>query len=313
MDLDRRQFLQRAGAGALALAVAPVRGPAATPAVTAPPLPPPSSAGSGLPAGWRAMRKIDAHAHVFSPVHRPNADWSQVEAMIEAADALGIEQLFCSHPVTAGVLADIETVREANDSVLAAIKRYPRRIVGYCFVQPGTGLAGLEEMERCAAAGMVGVKLYNQFKFSDPVVFPVAEKCIQRHLLFLGHSGHVTDPRTMALQPKISDAREFCALATRYPELSLILGHLNGGGDWEWTLRALRACPNVYLDTSGSVLEDDAISDCARQLGHQRMLFATDMTMEGGVGKILAADLTPAQREDVFYRNLQALLARTRS
>lgn len=305
MALDRRQFLQRTGVSALALALAP-RAPGT---VEAPGRP----TGKGLPEGWRTMKKFDAHAHVFAPVNHPGADWGPVEAMIEAADALGIEQLFCSHPVTAGVLADIETVRDANDSVLAAIKRYPRRIVGYCFVQPGNGRAALDEMERCAAAGMVGVKLYNQFKFSDPVVFPVAEKCIQRRLLFLGHSGHVTDPHVMALQPRISDARDFCALARRYPELALILGHLNGGGDWEWTIRALRACPNVYIDTSGSVQEEDAIGDCARELGHQRMLFATDMTMEGGVGKILSADLTPAQREDIFWRNLQRLLDRTRA
>lgn len=310
MDIDRRQFLQRAGTGAVALALSGNRGEAATALASTAPRP---RGGAGLPEGWRTMKKIDAHAHVFTPVHRPGADWSQVEAMIEAADALGIERLLCSHPVTAGVLADIATVREANDSVLAAIKRYPRRIAGYCFVQPGTGAAGIEEIERCAAEGMIGVKLYNQFKFTDPVLFPVAEKCIQRRLVFLGHSGHVTDPRVMAAQPRISDARDFCALAQRYPELALVLGHVNGGGDWEWTIRALRACPNVFLDTSGSVNEDDAIGDCVRMLGHERMLFATDMTMEGGVGKILSADLTPVQREDIFWRNLQRLLDRLRS
>lgn len=309
MDIDRRQFLQRAGTGAVALALSGARSDAASPLASAAP----RSSGAGLPKGWRTMKKIDAHAHVFTPVHRPGADWSQVEAMIEAADTLGIERLLCSHPVTAGVLADIATVREANDSVLAAIKRYPGRIAGYCFVQPGTGAAGIEEIERCAAEGMIGVKLYNQFKFTDPVINPIAEKCIQRRLVFLGHSGYVTDPRVKAAQPRISDARDFCALAQRYPELALVLGHINGGGDWEWTIRALRTCPNVFLDTSGSVNEDDAIGDCARMLGHERMLFATDMTMEGGVGKILSADLTPAQREDIFWRNLQRLLDRLRS
>lgn len=304
MEIDRRQFIRQAGAGALALAAGASSLHAAdTPA---------TRSAKGLPAGWRTMKKFDAHAHVFTPVNRPGADWSQVEAMVEAADVLGIERLFCSHPVTAGVLADSETVREANESVLAAIKRYPKRIAGYCFVQPGNGQAALDEIERCADAGMIGVKLYNQFKFTDPVLFPVAEKCIQRRLIFLGHSGHVTDPRTQALQPKISDAREFCALSQRYPELSLILGHLNGGGDWEWTIRALRACPRVFLDTSGSVLEEDTIGDAVKALGHERILFATDMTMEGGVGKILSAELTPTQREDIFWRNFQRLLDRNR-
>jgi predicted TIM-barrel fold metal-dependent hydrolase len=89
-----------------------------------------------------------------------------------------------------------------------------------------------------------------------------------------------------------------------------ILGHINGGGDWEWTIRALREFPHVYLDTSGSVLEDDTIGRCVRELGHRRVIFATDATMEGGVGKVLSADLTPEQREDIFWRNYQRLLDR---
>jgi predicted TIM-barrel fold metal-dependent hydrolase len=307
MTTNRRDFLRRAGTALGTLGVAGIASGVgeAREAVNAP-----KALGVGLPKGWRAMKKLDAHNHVFAPVNRPNADWSEVEAMIEAAEGLGIERLFCSKPVTAGALAAIELVREANDAVLAAMKRYPKQIAGYCFVQPGNGAAGLDEIERCVAAGMIGVKLYNQFKYSEPAVFAVAEKCIQRRILFLGHSGHVTDLRTQQAQPKISDSLDFCALSRRYPDLLLILGHIQGGGDWEWSIKALRDCPNVSVDTSGSVLEDDAIERCVRELGHKRVLFATDQTMEGGVGKILSADLTVEQREDVFWRNFQRLLDR---
>ena len=45
-----------------------------------------------------------------------------------------------------------------------------------------------------------------------------------------------------------------------------------------------------------------------KELGVERILFATDMTMEGGVGKILGADLTEAQRERIFWQNFQAIL-----
>lgn len=264
----------------------------------------------GLPPGWRALRKFDAHNHVFEPVQRPDADWSRVDALIEAAEAMGIEKLCCSKPVTGGKNASIEEVREANDSILAAMKRHPDRIAGYCFVQPGNGPQALDEIERCLDAGMIGVKLYNQFKYSDPIVFPVAERCVERRIPLLGHSGHVTDARTQAAQPRISDSLDFCALATRYPELMLILGHINGGGDWEWSIKALRDCPSVYLDTSGSVLEDDTIGLCVRELGAGRVLFATDMTVEGCVGKILSAKLTDEQREAIFWRNLQSILDR---
>lgn len=309
MSHNRRQFLRQVGVigvaalpGSAALApVARVRGEAE-----------PVQDAGGLPAGWRAMRKIDAHNHVFSAVHRPGADWTEVEALVEAAEILGIERVYCSRPVTAGVRADIAVVREANDSVLAAMRRHPARIGGYCFVQPGNGAAALDEIERCLEAGMIGVKLYNQYRYTDPVVFPVAERCIARRIPFLGHSGYLTDARTRAQQPNISHALDFCALSRRYPELMLILGHVNGGGDWEWAIKGLRECPNVFLDTSGSVQEDDAIGRCVRELGHRRVLFATDGIPETGVGKILSAELTAEMRADIFWRNFQGILDRRR-
>lgn len=264
----------------------------------------------GLPKGWRGLRKFDAHNHVFEAVQEPGGDWSRAEALIEAAEAMGIEKLCCSKPITGGKMASIDDVRAANDSILAAMKRYPDRIAGYCFVQPGNGPAALDEIERCLDAGMIGVKLYNQFKYSDPVVFPVAERCADHRIPILGHSGHLTDARSLAAQPNISDSLNFCELSRRYPELMLILGHVNGGGDWEWAIKGLRDCPNVYVDTSGSVQEDDTIGLCVRELGHQRVLFATDMTVEGCIGKILSADLTPEQREAIFWRNLQGILDR---
>ena len=45
-----------------------------------------------------------------------------------------------------------------------------------------------------------------------------------------------------------------------------------------------------------------------RELGAHRLLFGTDMTMEGGVGKITGADLSKAQKELLFWKNMQKLL-----
>lgn len=264
----------------------------------------------GLPDGWRAMRKIDIHNHVMQAVQQPNANWRDVEQIVATAEFLGIERLCCSHPITGGALAEIDAVRGANDSVLAAMRRYPERIAGFCFVQPGNGRQALEEIDRCLDQGMIGVKLYNQFKFSNPLVFPVAEKCIDAKIPCLGHSAHLTDSRSQTSQPNTSDSLDFCQLSGRYPELMLILGHINGGGDWEWAIKGLRDCPNVFVDTSGSVLEEDTIEMCVRELGVERILFATDMTMEGGVGKILSANISPEQRADIFWRNAQKIFDR---
>ena len=259
-------------------------------------------------AGWREMRKIDAHMHVNGPGR--TWGWSDNEAVIEAADALGIEKLCCSIPVTGGVMASPDEVRECNDGVLEAMRRFPDRILGYCFVMAGYRDEMLDEIDRCLDAGMMGIKLYNQYKFSDPVIFPIAEKAIECRIPILGHAGHPTGPEGRAGQPNISDASDFAALAARYPEVILIEGHIGGGGDWEWCIKGLRDCPNVYLDTSGSVVNDRMIEMCIKELGSDRLLFATDMTMEGGVGKVLSAEMTDEQREDLFWRNMQGILDR---
>jgi predicted GIY-YIG superfamily endonuclease len=78
----------------------------------------------------------------------------------------------------------------------------------------------------------------------------------------------------------------------------------------EWAIKQLRQTPSVYLDTSGSVVDEGMVEMAARELGIGRLLFGTDMTMEGGVGKILGADLTEAQRERVFWKNMKAILDR---
>ena len=104
--------------------------------------------------------------------------------------------------------------------------------------------------------------------------------------------------------------REFAA---KHPEAMIIHGHIGGGGDWQWTLRILRdAPPSIYLDTSGSVMDNGLLERCVRDFRDERLLFATDMTMEGNVARVRDADITDAQRERIFSRNFEAMLARRR-
>jgi len=95
-----------------------------------------------------------------------------------------------------------------------------------------------------------------------------------------------------------------------YPEAMFIEAHIGGGGDWERSIKQLRHAPSVYLDTSGSVIDEGMVEMAARELGVGRLLFGTDMTMEGGVGKISGADLTDAQKDRIFWRNFQKILDR---
>ena len=111
------------------------------------------------------VKKIDCHMHVHGGVR--SWGWEDDQRLIDAADRLGIDQMVCSIPATGGrspadrVAAAPDVMSENNDGVLRAMRRFPGRLLGYCYVNPGYGRAALEEMERCVVGeGMVGVKLY---------------------------------------------------------------------------------------------------------------------------------------------------------
>ena len=49
----------------------------------------------------------------------------------------------------------------------------------------------------------------------------------------------------------------------------------------------------MYLDTSGSVIDEGIVEMAVKLLGVDRLLFGCDMSMTAGVGKIRAADAQP--------------------
>jgi len=259
------------------------------------------------------MKKIDAHMHVSGGSQRFLG--CDVDSVIDAADRLEIDQLACSIPITGGRWATPAEVRECNDGLLEAMRRHRTRILGYCFLNPGYGSEALRELERCVVdEGMVGVKLYNQYKINDPVVFPLIERTIELGVPILVHAARLITTADIASQPLTSHAFDFVDVGRRYPEAMIIHGHIAGGGDWQWTLRVLRESPpSIYLDTSGSVMDAGLLERCVRDFDHDRLLFATDMTMEGNVARVRDAEISEVQRENIFSRNFEAMLARRRA
>jgi uncharacterized protein len=262
-----------------------------------------------IAGGWEAgpqrrAKVIDCHAHL---THRSRLTWEADDGkLIAAADRLGIDQLCCSI-LTPRRPATAEGFRECNQWVAEATKRYRGRVLGYCYVNPGYRREATEEIRRRVGdQGFVGVKLYNEFLCIDPVVFPLVELTIELGVPILHHAGHAHYP--LPDQPRISDGGHLAELGRRYPEARLICAHVCGGGDWEWTIKALRHAPNVFLDTSGSVTDDGVMEMSASVLGADRLVFGCDLSMSAGVGRIRSADLCARDKEKILGGNMEAIL-----
>ncbi len=253
---------------------------------------------------------IDCHMHVQSrTADASSLDEEHCDRIIAADDRLGISISCAAGMRLTGDLRYDDFHRE-NDIVKAAMRRHPGRILGWCCVNPGDPKALDEIAQRVQDESFIGVKLYNQHRINEPAVEPIIERCIAWGVPILMHAGCLRDRETITRQPRISRADHFVNAARRFPEAMLIEGHIGGGGDWEWALKHLREAPSVYLDISGSVLDEWMIDRAFEALGEDRLLFATDVTFEGSMGKALDADLSDAAFSKLMGRNFRRLLDR---
>jgi len=263
------------------------------------------SAGAILPLqAAPAAKVIDAHSHLF---HHGRPSWKEDERkLIDAADKLHIDQLCCSvlppeRPMT------LEGCQESNRMAWEGAQRFPGRILPYCTTNPGYGRASLDEIRRCVEdRGFIGVKLYNDYRVTEPVYWPMVELAIELRIPLLQHAGHTT--WLPSPQPRISDGGHIAELAARYPEAIIICAHIAGGGDWEWTAKALRNARSVYLDISGSNIDEGTVEMATRILGADRLLFACDMSMTASVGRIRGADISETDRIKILGTNMQRIL-----
>src|SRR5258708_6743568 len=118
--MNRRSFLLSAGLPSMAGAL---QGPLAQ--------------GYDVHVEIRRYRKIDVHNHIFLDRGVTPAQ------VIAAADRLEIEKVAISMPRTTSKAespnAAPDACREANNQVLKAMKDFPGRFLGQCFVNPYYG------------------------------------------------------------------------------------------------------------------------------------------------------------------------------
>ena len=280
----RRQGLKLTAAAGLAAATIAKRAPAAD----APPAPP---------------RVWDGHCHLYPGTG--DSPGGRLGTLLEYADRMGVERLvvFMGWPFAFDPAP--EDMRRQNDQVLDALAAWPERALGYAYISPAHVDFSLAEMERCIARGpMVGLKLWVARKCNDPAIDPIVRRAVELRVPIYQH----TWIKATGNLPGESTPMELAELARRHPDAVLFCGH--AGGDWEQGIRAVRPCPNVYLDTAGGDPAAGIVEMAVRELGADRVVYGSDVAGRGFASQLAKVeDLTPRQREQILGGNLRRLLA----
>jgi predicted TIM-barrel fold metal-dependent hydrolase len=256
---------------------------------------------------------IDVHAHFYFP-GCGRAEWRQLnEARLRAGERIGITYHVGSILGTWGASSPVyfQSLQDTvvgNDAMLAIQAAVPDRIRCYVAVNPNDAAAALAEVQRCHAAGAVGIKLAAARRAGDSLLDPLMEFAAAHHLPVLHHAWQHR-LRDVPGQD-VSDALDLAALAERHPQVAIIVAHIGGGGDYRHTFAVARHVPNLYLDLSGSGVDRGMLDAALEAVGPERLLWGADLTLETGLAKLWALNelgLSAHELSLVRWKNAQRI------
>ncbi|HEX6479086.1 MAG TPA: amidohydrolase family protein, partial [Ktedonobacteraceae bacterium] len=208
----------------------------------------------------------------------PRSNMATAEELIAEMDDAGVD---ISITFSFG-WTDPGLIEETNSYVIDAMNRYPGRIYGMAVLQPTIGARAVQELERCARAGMIGLgelMPHGQgYRLSDiQLLMPVMEVVRQYQLLVLSHcSEPVGHPYPGKGDVSLHDIVTFL---TAFPDVRFIAAHWGGGLPFYSLMPEIqRITANVWYDTAATVYlyQQQIFPIVANLVGAERILFASD-------------------------------------
>ena len=197
------------------------------------------------------------------------------------------------------------------------LETHTDRVYGLIPIDPSNPVGSLSKIEEWIVNGpCVGIKYYGgnprgiRCSHADNDV--IIRQASQLNALIYIHAWYQVggEPRRPggANQPGESTPEDVALLARRFPDVPLICGH--SGGDWELGVRAVRRHRNVYLEFSGSDPHSGQVDFTVAQVGAARLVWGghgPSRSYSTELAKVFDADLTWAQRAQIFGGNLRRL------
>jgi predicted TIM-barrel fold metal-dependent hydrolase len=180
-----------------------------------------------------------------------------------------------------------------EDSIAAAVRRYPTRIVGF-FALNAAGADAAERAERAFASGGLRCACLfpamHHYSFRDACVSAIFDAAARHGAAIFAHCGYLSiEARTRLGLPNPFDLRcgdplALAATAARFPSVPVIVPHF-GAGFFREALMAGEMCPSIHFDTSSSnawlryfpgLTLPEVFRRALTLLGPDRLLFGTD-------------------------------------
>ncbi len=241
---------------------------------------------------------IDCHTHIVPPAIRENriryveedpcfamifsdrrAKMATAEELIASMDESGIDvSVVLNYGWTTHDLCV-----QVNDYILESVAKYPRRLVGFCSVQPNsTEKTIVTEIERCVRGGAKGIgELRPDMQLfdlrDDTVMAPLIEMLKKYKLILHLHAsepvGH-SYPGKGSVTPGI-----LYPFIEHNPNLTIMLAHWGGGLPFYALMPEVKkALKSVYFDSAASpfLYDPHIYTRVIEILGAEKVLFGTD-------------------------------------
>jgi predicted TIM-barrel fold metal-dependent hydrolase len=252
----------------------------------------------------RRLRIWDAHTHLYRvPGEGPE---QKIENLMRWADRMGVERLILSQGYAPTLHPTADQLREENDHVMRAAKRFPDRVYGSVYLSPLYLDVSLQEFDRCVRDGpMIGVgEVEVDKRCNAPEMDPIVKRAVAMKAPILQHCWL----KTGGNEPGESSPADLVELARRHPDASFICGHT--GGDWERGIRTIRDTRNICAEIAGSDPTSGFVEMAVRELGAERVVYGSDVggrSFASQLSKVIGADIPEAAKALVLGGNLRRL------
>jgi len=275
---------------------------------------------------------IDFHTHVFSPQINKNRNkyidsdpcfailYSNKDAKLATTDELIASM--DKEGIDISVIVNIgwtthELCVETNDYILESVARYPKRLIGFCAVQPNSYDAAIAEIERCAQGGIRGVGEMRPdmqlFDLVDEILMEPFVEVLKKHkLILLTHASEPVGhdyPGKGAITPDM-----LYPFIASFPDLTIVCAHWGGGLPFYALMpEVAQVMSNVFFDTAASPLlyRPQVYNQVIQLVGGDKVLFGSDYPLlaQGRLLKeIRSLDLPEETKNLILSGNAQRLL-----